>query len=61
MTVMSLLFPAFVLGIIVLAVPITALLLASDPEDAVRDARLEQWASGVERQVDRDPVTGSHM
>ncbi len=43
MTVMSLLFPAFVLGIIVLAVPITALLLASDPEDAVRDARLEQW------------------
>ncbi|MBS9374545.1 MHYT domain-containing protein [Rhodococcus sp. B50] len=61
MTVMSLLFPAFVLGIIVLAVPITALLLASDPEDAVRDARLEQWASEVERQVDRDPVTGSHM
>ncbi|WP_241383543.1 MHYT domain-containing protein [Rhodococcus sp. CH91] len=61
MTVMSMLFPAFVLGIIVLAVPITALLLAPDPEDAVRDARLEQWASEVERQVERDRVAGSQM
>ncbi|MEU5841090.1 MHYT domain-containing protein [Rhodococcus sp. NPDC047139] len=61
MTVMSLLFPAFVLGIIVLAVPITALLLASDPEDTVRDARLEQWASEVERQIDRDTVRGPVM
>ncbi|UYP19033.1 signal protein [Rhodococcus sp. Z13] len=59
MTVMSLLFPAFVLGIIVLAVPITALLLAPGRDDTVRDEQLEQWASEVERQAAREAVPNS--
>ncbi len=45
LTVLSLLFPAFVLGIAVLALPIAALLLAPNREDRRRDAAVAQWMS----------------
>jgi NO-binding membrane sensor protein with MHYT domain len=42
-TVLSLLFPAFVIGIAVLALPIVALLLAPNREDRRREAAVAQW------------------
>lgn len=43
LTVLSVLFPAFVLGILVIALPIVALLLAPNREDLRREAAVAQW------------------
>lgn len=53
MTVVSLLFPAFVLGIIVMAVPVIALLLAADSDDTLEDDRLARWASDAARRAEQ--------
>lgn len=45
MTVLALLFPAFVIGVIVLAVPIVALLLVADPVDAHVKNSIERWTA----------------
>ncbi|TCN50882.1 NO-binding membrane sensor protein with MHYT domain [Rhodococcus sp. SMB37] len=44
-TVLALLFPAFVIGVIVLAVPIVALLLVADPVDAHVKNSIERWTA----------------
>jgi NO-binding membrane sensor protein with MHYT domain len=43
MTVMALLFPSFVLGIVVLSVPIAALLLAPSKDDLRREESIARW------------------
>jgi NO-binding membrane sensor protein with MHYT domain len=51
MTVMALLFPAFVLGMIALAVPIVALLLVIDPADAHIEDSIARWTSPRDPEV----------
>jgi NO-binding membrane sensor protein with MHYT domain len=47
-TVMALLFPAFVIGVIVLAVPIVALLLVIDPVDVHVKDSIARWTEAPE-------------
>lgn len=51
MTVMSLLFPGFIIGIGVLALPIVTLMAVPNSEDSLSERQIEDWAREAERYV----------